>query len=237
MKKETGKGFWPRPKLFILAAIILVYIGSAAGFRLAVNEGWLQKSPPSQFYAEGKDTITNVEQSILPNLESAQYFFERNLARDNGHVELYMAAGKNKNFSDMGTNSEAISYYMLWTANEHNKKKFDIIVNFMESSMLHRNFGYMMWRLEQNDTVVGDGSNIATDADLRAIKALLIAEKQWGDRRYSKLISRLAEGIEKIGITDDGYLVPYAGISGEDSVWSAQEIWLSYTDFTVLEEL
>src|SRR3989338_2957478 len=166
------KKFWPKSKILALAAILVIYICLGTAFKFALNKGWVEKAPPSPPYMAGADEIINVEQSILPNLESAQYFFENNFVRNKGHINLYIAAGRNKNLSDMATNSEAVSYYMLSAANEQNKKKFDAVLDFMESRMIHPNFDYMMWRLDYNDSVSGDGSNIATDADLRAIKAL-----------------------------------------------------------------
>ncbi|HLP79206.1 MAG TPA: glycosyl hydrolase family 8, partial [Acidobacteriota bacterium] len=139
--------------------------------------------------------------------------------------------------TDRGTNSEAASYYLLWTVQANDKTAFDRELAFIDKYMQHPTFGYMMWRLTPNATVQGDGENIATDADLRAIKALLLAEKQWGDEKYTKMIDELASGLEKVGVTKDGYLAPYGGVSGETSVWVADEVWLSYADFTVFREL
>jgi endo-1,4-beta-D-glucanase Y len=103
--------------------------------------------------------------------------------------------------------------------------------------MIYPKVGYMMWRLTSNDSVIGDGSNIASDADLRTIKALLIAERQWRDSKYTEMIDQLASGIKKVAITKDNYLAPYGGVSGQTATWTANEVWLSYTDFTVLNEL
>ena len=102
--------------------------------------------------------------------------------------------------------------------------------------MQHPVFGYMQWKLTDRESVEGDGANIASDADLRAIKALMIAQKKWADPKYGVLIDELASGVERVAVTRDGYLAPYGGASG-DSAWTADEVWLSYADFGVMREL
>lgn len=169
-------------------------------------------------------------------LEAAQEFLRERMVQSNGHVDLYHGI-QDHSQTVRQTNSEAISYYLLWTAQAERKGDFDKSLDFMEGYMLQPAIGYMMWRLEENDTVEGDGSNIASDADLRAIKALLIAEERWGDERYTRFIDTLAEGVEQTAITEDDLLAPYGGVSGEDSTWVAEEVWLSYVDFTVLRAL
>lgn len=231
------KTAWPKGKVFVLFGILMVYIMMGVSLRLAVSAGLIEKAPLAIVELEGTDAIADSSpKSVAMSLQSAQSFFEKNMVNENGHVNLYISPGE-KSLQDYNTNSEAVSYYLLWLAQSGNKAAFDKELEFMQSKMLHPKYGYLMWRLQENDTVVDDGSNIATDADLRAIKALIIAEKKWNDKKYTKLIDRIAAGVEKLGITQDVYLAPYAGVSGEDSVWKANEIWLSYADFTVFREL
>jgi len=40
-----------------------------------------------------------------------------------------------------------------------------------------------------------------------------------------------------VGVTKEGYLAPYGGVSGENATWTANEVWLSYSDFTVFRAL
>jgi endo-1,4-beta-D-glucanase Y len=225
-------------KIVFLLGIILLYAFIAAAFAVLVAQGVIQKAPPAIITAENSDTLQEAPMnSILPHLQSARNFLENNMIEKNGHINLYVSIGNNTNASDMNTNSEAASYYLLWTAEAGDKDKFDKELQFVQTYMIYPKFGYMMWRLTPNNTATGDGSNIASDADLRTIKALIIAQEKWHESKYTMMINQLASGIEKVAITKDNYLAPYGGVSGESSTWTANEIWLSYTDFTVLNEL
>lgn len=247
----------PMGKVLFLIGIVAVYIALALVFKGLIVFGIIDKSPPVIYKVEGSDKVMPIAESVIKkHLDAAKFYFESNFVEVNGHINLYIALEKNSdndlitdqnnvletigvvdNIEDYNTNSEAASYYLLWTAQSHEKLKFDNQMEFIEQNMLQPTFGYMMWRLSENDSVINDGSNIASDADLRAIKALLLAEKQWGDPKYTKLIDKLAQGLEKVAITKDGYLAPYGGVSGESSTWTSDEVWLSYTDFTVIKEL
>jgi len=244
--KAFDKNF--RKKRNWLLGIILFYVVIAAVFAVLIAAGMIQRAPSVIATAVGSDSIPDVpSNSILLNLQSAQNFMENHMIESNGHINLYIAINNDTsnmtesnisdNANDFQTNSEAASYYLLWTAKAQDKENFDKELQFVKTYMIYPKFGYMMWRLTSNDTVVSDGSNIASDADLRTIKALLIAEKQWHDSSYTSMINEIASGIEKVAITKDGYLAPYGGVSGENSTWTANEVWLSYTDFTVLNEL
>lgn len=233
-----SKGFWPKGKLFLLFCIVGLYIVFGISFKFLVSAGLIDKSPVKLADLEGSDAVPESQpKSVAANLESAQDFFAKNFLKNDGHVDLHITVLQNRTLRDNRTNSEAVSYYLLWKAHEKDKLAFDRGAEYLKVKMAHPSYGYMMWRLEADDTVIDDGSNIATDADLRAIKALLIAEKQWGDKEYARLINQLAAGLEKLAITNDGLLAPYAGISGETSVWKTEEVWLSYSDFTVFKEL
>lgn len=232
------KTFWPKGKLLLLVSIIVFYLALGLSFKFLVSLGMIDKLPARFIETGGSDDIGDMQPRTAGiSLESAQSFFSRNFLRKNGHVDLHITVLQNRTLRDNRTNSEAVSYYLLWKANDMDKQAFDRGIAYLNSKMAHPSFGYMMWRLEPDDTIVDDGSNIATDADLRAIKALLIAEKQWGDKEYTQAINQLAAGLEKLAITNDGLLAPYAGVSGETSVWKADEVWLSYSDFSVFKEL
>jgi endo-1,4-beta-D-glucanase Y len=242
----NGKSF--KKKRNWLLGIIFLYIFIGAIFATLIAAGVLPKAPPLIATAVGNDSLPEVpKNSFLTHLQSAQDFMDKSMIEKNGHINLYIAAenftstsntiNSSSDINDFNTNSEAVSYYLLWTATAGDKEKFDKELQYVQTYMIYPNFGYMMWRLAQNDSVVGDGSNIASDADLRTIKALLIAEKQWHDVSYTNMISQIASGIQKVAITKDNYLAPYGGVSGETATWTANEVWLSYTDFTVLNEL
>ncbi|HYD03277.1 MAG TPA: glycosyl hydrolase family 8, partial [Alphaproteobacteria bacterium] len=235
---NRGKTKLQKGKVWILFGIMFVYILIAGAFITGVELGLITKSLPIIRDEERSDNTTDApKQSIIDNLQAAQSFVDKNLRKENGHIDLYIQANNTKKLIDNNTNSEAISYYLLWKAREGDKESFDRELKFVKQYMLEPQHGYLMWRLTPEGKAEGDGSNIATDADLRAIKALLIAEEKWGDPEYTELIDKLAKGLERLGITRDGYLAPYGGVSGATSVWVADEVWLSYSDFRVFREL
>ena len=220
-----------KAKLAFLSFIVLVYLATGLTLKYIAEKGVIEKTKLPGELLPKEDNSSQV----IANLFAAQAFFSQEFTRPDGHVKLYYA--KNSTFKpDNGTNSEAMSYYLLWTAQAKDKKSFDNALNFVQARMLHPQGKYMQWRVEANGSVVKDGENIASDADLRAIKALVIAEKEWGDAHYTELIDKLAGSIELVAITKDGFLAPYAGMSGEKP-WTAKEVWLSYSDFTVFSEL
>lgn len=233
-----SRGFWPKGKLFLLVSIVGLYIIFGISFKFLASAGLIDKSPAKLMDAGGSDSVPEAQpKSVAANLESAQHFFAKNFLKNGGHVDLSIKVLQNRTLRDNRTNSEAVSYYLLWKAHDKDKAAFDSGLEYLKSKMAHPSYGYMMWRLEADDGVVDDGSNMAADADLRAIKALMIAEKQWGDKEYTQLVNQLAAGLEKLAITKDGLLAPYAGVSGETSIWKAEEVWLSYSDFIVFKEL
>lgn len=229
----------PKAKIAFIILILLVYAGAGVGLRMLVTTGTIPSLPPTPQEQYGTDTKDDIGlNDPRENLKAAQAYVANNFVRANGHIDLYHTIDENATFEqDLNTNSEAVSYYLLWTAIEGDKEAFDKELAYVEQHMIHPATGHMMWRLTPEDVPVDDGTNIASDADLRAIKSLMIAEERWGDRRYTRMIDTLATGIEKVAITHDTYLAPYGGASGETSAWTANEIWLSYEDFVVMKEL
>lgn len=231
---------WPRGKLLFIAALFLLYVIAGFSFWFLANAGILAKLPPTPINLVGNDTIEELHGiDIIENLIAAQEFFKQEFLRQNGHIELYRTLSQNGTLSDdANTNSEAVSYYLLWAAQTGNKEEFDSELLFIEENMLSP-IGYLMWQLTPEDIVNPldkSGSNIASDADLRAIHALLIAEERWKDERYTRVISTLTTGLERTAITSDGFFAPYGGASG-NSTWVADESWLSYSDFVAFREL
>ncbi len=232
------KRFWPRWKLALLGSILLLYVGVGVLLLLLVHEGVIERLPPTPIAVAGNDSIQEpVTLEVSVNLRAAEAFFQTQMIREDGHIFLYrLVTEDGTSANDSNTNSEAASYYLLWTAQAKQKGAFDTELAFVETKMLHPVGDYLQWRLSENGMVESDGGNIASDADLRAIRALLIAEKQWGDERYTSLIDTLARGLEQTAFTKDGLLAPYGGMSGTKP-WIADESWLSYSDFTVFKAL
>lgn len=224
-------------KTALLVGIIGVYIAAGLFFTLLLAQGMIQEEEKNETTKLSKEeTITHTR------LQAAKDYFTTNMVENNSHVNLYLAK-KNKEENthakeDYDTNSEAISYYLQWSAQAKDKERFDQTINYIEKYMKHPQGDYLMWRLNEEEQAETDGKNIATDADLRAIKALAIAKEQWPEdkEKYQKIIDELADSLEKVGLTKDKYLAPYGGMAGVDS-WHSEEVWLSYVDFTAIKTL
>ncbi len=210
-------------KILLVVLIPVLYLAAGGASYYLASTGEIPKLPEENTSLNLSDTS-----EVQDGLERAQAFVRENLVTD-GHVNLRSRV--NGTVTDRRTNSEAVSYYLLWNAKAGNKEAFDSTWRFVEDHMLAER-GYMMWRLNASDEVETDGANIASDADLRTLKALLIAEDRWGG--YEDEIDGLAAAVQEIAI-GDGYLLPYAGVNGE--VWRADEVWLSYTNFEVFDAL
>lgn len=229
----------PKSKIYFLIVIIVIYAAAGISLKIASDSGFIEKAASTPFeFALGDIIPEEIPSNISLHIDIAKSFVEKKLTKSNKHINLHISFYDNGSTElDQDTNSEAVSYYLLWNAADKNKIQFDKTLDFVEKYMLHPNHNYLYWRLNSNDTAVDDGTNIASDADIRVLKSLFIAEKQWGGKRYSKLIDKLAEALEKVAITSDGMLAPYGGSSGNTSTWTAKEVWLSYSDFSVFEQL
>jgi endo-1,4-beta-D-glucanase Y len=224
---------WPRKKVLALTLIVLVYVAFGITIKLLVMSGMI---PQAIVPIEDDSPQLNPDaQRVQVHLNAAIDFFNANLVDENNHVFLYYVENTTIDRYD-NTNSEALSYYLQWNAQAGNKQEFDTTLDYMEEFMIHPLTGHLMWRLEPDGSIVDDGGNIAPDAELRVIFALLIAEKKWGDRRYTELINTLTDALENMAITSDGLLSAYGGLAGED-IWKTEEVWLSYADFQVFESL
>lgn len=230
--------FIPWKKIAFLVGIPIVYVLVGIALLLLVQGGVIERLPPTPLYAAGDDSLPEpISLSVGVHLRAAETFFRTHHLRDDGHILLYrLVTEEGTSEEDSDTNSEAASYFLLWAAQAGDKEGFDRELRYIEEKMVHPVGGYLQWRLTEEGRVETDGSNIASDADLRAIKALLIAERRWGDPAYGRMIDTLAQGLERTAITKDGLLAPYGGMSGE-TPWTTEESWLSYGDFTVFRDL
>ena len=222
-------------KVFLLVLMIIIYIIFAFFLRGLINLGYIQTLPPSPQYSVNSILEQNAYEVI--NLEQVENFVNNKLAESNGHINLdFIPSSSNATINNSNeTNSEAVSYYLLWSAQSRYKNNFDSELDYMEKYMLTPQ-NYLRWRLEADDKAITDGNNIASDADLRTIKALLIAEKQWKDKRYTELINNMSNGLANLAV-DNGTFVPYGGVHDDGSIWKADEIYLSYADFETLRVL
>lgn len=225
-------------KVLILVVILGLWFLFGIGIRIAVEFGYLSMIPPyaSDLKFDEEEPVNNTGQVVF-RLNAAEEFVYNQLSEDDRHIKLnylYLNESYDIDFPNR-TNSEAMSYYLLWNSKARNKEEFDKALDYVIENMLNDEYNYLMWRIEANRSIVGDGSNIASDADLRVIKALYLAESTWGDERYSEIIDTLEEGLEDMAVFD-GYFLPYAGIRNGE-IWRADEVWISYSNFEVFRDL
>lgn len=215
-------------KIILLSLIIFSYALIAVAIKLLTFYGYIETLPPMP-HSNENFSQKNLDKVIL-KLQNAQDFFNNNFVNNNKHIDLYYIPNSSRiHLKNTGeTNSEAVSYYLLWNAQSRYKSDFDEALDYLRNYMITSN-GYLRWRLEGDEIAINDGSNIASDADLRAIKAILIAERQWKDKKYTELLDKMINGLEQMSISNN-YFVPYAGIHN-NTIWKADDVWLSYSDF------
>ncbi|MFW6282561.1 MAG: glycosyl hydrolase family 8 [Minisyncoccales bacterium] len=226
-------------KIMFLVVIVLFWILFGLIIKLLVGMGYLSPLPPSYHNIDFEDNFSVGEE--MQRTRIAEEFVYDKLVEENGHLNLYylnssLSPEDYEIQAPYRTNSEAASYYLLWNTNVRNKVEFDRELEYMEENMLREDYDYLMWRLEENSTPIEDGSNIASDADLRAILALYHAKEIWGDEKYSEMINKLSSGLENIAVSDDDYFVPYGGVRNNE-VWKADVVWLSYSNFQAFRKL
>ncbi len=227
-----------RAKKFLIVLIPIIYLIFAGVILFLIKANAISPLPPKAIPISFEETEFNEEMHsrVLASLQQAQNFTLNNLMEDDGFIPLYVTGSKDQTVSSQ-TNSEALSYGLCWTAIDKRKIQFDKELNFIENSMQHPQAGYLMWRLEENRKPIDDGGNIASDADLRTIKALIIAKEYWGDKRYQEKINELATSLESIAITKDNFLAPYGGVENDSTLWKTQNVWLPYADFQMFRYL
>lgn len=206
--------------------------------KIMISSNIMPPLPPYPAEHQTKITITGEQQAeIFNRMMIAKDFFNKRFVEDNGKIMLSNYLNQSIDIHSNQTNSEAVSYYLLWNAILRDKPNFDRTLSYVNQYMINQKGDYLMWRLENDNKPVTDGSNIASDADLRLIKALLIAEQTWKDKKYTVIINRLSKGLSKVAVSKDGYFLPYGGVTDNGDIWQANEIWLSYSDYSVYEQL
>lgn len=109
------------------------------------------------------------------------------------------------------TASEGIAYGMLIMVcmdNAHNKtqEKFDKLWRYYKK--FKDNLGVMNWKIDGFSNVAADGQSGATDAELDAAAALILAFRQWGDQKYLTDVKELVTAIWNTEVNAEGYLKP-----------------------------
>jgi len=205
---------------------------------LFVKTGLVASLPPPDNQIDFKESSFNetLHDETLSKILIAQNFTSTHLVDEDGFVHL-SASPLGDEIDSNQTNSEALSYILYWTATDRERIQFDKEFSFVQKYMQNPTEKYLMWRLESNRNATGDGQNAATDADLRAIKALLVANDYWNNKTYQSKINELAQSLKNIAITSDNLFAPYAGVRNPGEVWKTNEVWLSYADFTVFRDL
>jgi endo-1,4-beta-D-glucanase Y len=109
------------------------------------------------------------------------------------------------------TASEGIAYGMLIMVcmdNPQNKthEKFDKLWRYYKK--FKDNFGVMHWKIDGFSSVASDGQSGATDAELDAATALILAYRQWGDQKYLTDVRELLSAVWHAEIDEKGFLKP-----------------------------
>ena len=107
------------------------------------------------------------------------------------------------------TVSEGIGYGMLITvymdnSTNNTRSKFDKLWNYYKNWTNNR--GLMHWKIDGFNSVAAE--NAATDAELDAALALLMAYIQWGDQKYLNDAKDLIGKIWDHEVNDNNYLKP-----------------------------
>jgi hypothetical protein len=232
---------WPRGKMLFLLSILVLWLLIGVSVKMLVIAGFIAPLPPTPVIEQFTDqelSLAELTGKGSVSMDSAYSFLKSRIVRPDGHVNLVFPINSSRNnFDDSNyTNSEAVSYFMLISATMNDRSSFDTALNFATTRMAHPDFGYLMWRLNDKDVAVGNDRNIASDADLRAISALAIARQSWPSGDYSSATKSLAKSMERVAITPDFYFAPYGGVR-DGALWTADEVWLSYSDFNAFRFL
>jgi hypothetical protein len=109
------------------------------------------------------------------------------------------------------TVSEGIGYGMLImvcmdNSQNNTRTKFDKLWRYYKK--FRNSNGVMNWKIDGFSGVSGDGKNGATDAELDAATALVLAYRQWADQTYLKDAQTLINAIWTHEVNANKYLKP-----------------------------
>src|SRR3989338_4105220 len=122
----------PLAKKAIISSLLLLYIIAGLTFHTLVKKGIISKKNLPIKDAAG-EIVELMPKGVLQRLTLAQEFVNTKLTEPTGHVKLYYLANKSSVYEKQNsTNSEAMSYYLLWTAQAKDKNAFDRALNYIE---------------------------------------------------------------------------------------------------------
>ncbi|MBN1600193.1 MAG: hypothetical protein JW915_01230 [Chitinispirillaceae bacterium] len=109
------------------------------------------------------------------------------------------------------TASEGIAYGMLImvcmdNAINNTRDKFDKLWRYYKK--FRGSSGVMHWKIDEFSNVASGGQTGATDAELDAAAALILAYRQWGDEKYRTDAQELIGAIWRTEINADGFIKP-----------------------------
>ncbi|MBF0443230.1 MAG: hypothetical protein HQK54_15080 [Oligoflexales bacterium] len=229
---RTSKVIFPKLFHFILAIILFSFF--------AESYGQTGNHPfPSQInYPHGiKPTHVSQEQMNIDamnwfKLWSSKYVTAEGC--DKGHYRVQRVETGDNN--DRDTVSEGIGYGMLimvYMFNEENNTKpyFDGFWRYYRKFM--NRSGLMNWRISKHGQVLGSGG--ATDADVDAAYALLMADAQWGSSleiNYAGEAKKLIQNILKYEINSNNDVRPGDGWDRANPSYFSPAYFRVFGDFT-----
>lgn len=177
-------------RIFLLPVLLTINICSGANFPFPQNK-----------VLHGIKTTSDVSAVVQSTYQTwlATYYVEQD--------SLARITWDNKG----QTASEGIAYGMLIMVcvdNAVNKtqEKFDKLWRYYKK--FKDNQGVMNWKIDGFSNVATDGQGAATDAELDAATALILANRQWGDKKYLTDVKELLGAVWQSEIDQDGFLKP-----------------------------
>jgi len=131
--------------------------------------------------------------------------------------------------------SEAISQALLYAALTGNKTFFEEQFEILKNKLLATNQNLLVWKLKPNGQFWANNGQYANASidDLRAIRALLLANDTFGDVDYLNYAKLLAQGLKEHNIQNGELRKSFGWKPG----WPSNEVFLSYIDLTTMKKL
>lgn len=179
--------------------------------------------------------------ALGPNEQAFYNSYKTQFVKPNGAVisTLPNAPGCNSGGVGCGNQvtSEGVSALADYAVMIGDKDVFDMEVNYFQTTMKATDGGWMMWKLNLDGTpVLADGGQkAATDADIRFVNALIMADKKWGSNgvyNYKKIAQDLLVSL-KAGLIQNQYL-PYCMQYFGKAMPCENKIFLGYNNLNVL---
>jgi endo-1,4-beta-D-glucanase Y len=101
---------------------------------------------------------------------------------------------------------ECLLWFVWFNAQNKTQEKVDKLWRYYKK--FKDNLGVMHWKIDGFSNVASDGQSGATDAELDAATALILAYRQWGNQKYLVDVRELLGAIWQTEVNQDGYLKP-----------------------------